>query len=112
MAGPGNSSRFSVARRSSRSPRRSSIDSSSIAFSGDRPSSARVRNGSGQPPGGSPSSPRRNPITESGTSNLPGSASKSAADTPAPTRCRARSPTTFDDGVTFTSRPSMRSAAA
>ena len=31
---------------------------------------------------------------------------------PAPTRCSARSPTTFDDGVTFTSRPSIRSAAA
>ena len=31
---------------------------------------------------------------------------------PRPTRCSARSPTTFDDGVTFTSRPSIRSAAA
>ncbi len=89
-------------RRTARAPR----------VSAGRPSSARVRNGSGQPPGGSPSSPRRNPITESGTSNWPGSASKSFGSTPAPTRCSARSPTTFDDGVTFTSRPSIRSAAA
>ena len=35
---------------------------------GLRPCSARVRNGSGQPPGGSPSSPARKPTTESGTS--------------------------------------------
>ena len=33
-----------------------------------RPCSALVRNGSGQPPGGSPSSPPRKPITESGMS--------------------------------------------
>ena len=40
-----------------------------------RPSIALLRNGSGQPPAGSPSSPFRNPITESGMSKRCGSAS-------------------------------------
>lgn len=51
-------------------------------------------------------------MTESGMSNLFGVASKSFGETSAPTRWSARSPTTFDEGVTFTSRPRMRSAAA
>ena len=77
-----------------------------------RPSSARVRNGSGQPPGGSPSSPDRNPTTESGMSNFAGSSAKAFGSAPTATRCRARSPTTLELGVTLTSRPRMRSAAA
>ena len=51
-------------------------------------------------------------MTESGMSNLFGVASKSSGVTPAPTRCSARSPTTLEDGVTFTRRPRIRSAAA
>ena len=46
----------------------SASDSSSSRSLTVRPCSALVRNGSGQPPGGSPSSPLRNPITESGMS--------------------------------------------
>ncbi|CPU64677.1 Uncharacterised protein [Mycobacteroides abscessus] len=105
----------------SRRPRTSPSCASSASSSAEsgvtparaaRPASARDRNGSGQPPGGSPSSPPRNPITESGMSNDCGSAANSAGSAPAATRCSARSPTTFDDGVTFTSRPRIRSAAA
>ena len=62
----------------------SSAVSSWVGLAGGRPASALVRNGSGQPPGGSPSSPRRNPITESGMSNRAGSAANSSALTPAP----------------------------
>ncbi len=68
--------------------------------------------GLGPAAGRVPSSPRRKPMTESGMSNRSGSCSKSAGETPAPTRCRARSPTTLEEGVTFTRRPSIRSAAA
>ncbi|SKU58381.1 Uncharacterised protein [Mycobacteroides abscessus subsp. abscessus] len=115
LVGPGNNRRFSAARRVALSP--SSWDSSSAvsatsARAGPRPCSARVRNGSGQPPGGSPSSPRRNPMTDSGISKRPGSEANSSALTPVPTSASARSPTTLDDGVTLTNRPSIRSAAA
>ena len=47
-------------------------------------------------------------MTESGMSNRAGSEANSSALTPAPTNASARSPTTFDDGVTFTSRPEYR----
>ena len=77
-----------------------------------RPGRALVRNGSGQPPGGSPSSPLRKPMTESGMSYFCGSSSKSAGSAPAPTSASARSPTTLDDGVTLTTLPRMRLAAA
>ncbi|SIN19588.1 Uncharacterised protein [Mycobacteroides abscessus subsp. abscessus] len=76
-----------------------------------RPSRALVRNGSGQPAGGVPSSPLRKPITESGMSNFCGFCSNSAGSAFMPTSCRARSPTTFEEGVTFTMCPSIRSAA-
>ena len=59
-----------------------------------------------------PSSPRRNAMTESGMSYLVGLASKSAGSTPAPTRCRAKSPTTLEDGVTLVGRPSISLTAA
>ena len=51
-------------------------------------------------------------MTEAGMSYLVGFASKSAGSTPAPTRCSARSPTTFEDGVTFVGRPSISLTAA
>src|SRR5699024_11405097 len=56
---------------------------------------------------GVPSSPRRKAITESGISYLVGFSSNSAGATPAPTRCKAKSPTTLDDGVTLVGRPSI-----
>ncbi len=51
-------------------------------------------------------------MTESGTSNLPGSCSNSAGSAPTATRCSARSPTTLDDGVTLTMLPRILFAAA
>ena len=52
------------------------------------------------------------PITESGTSYFSGLAAKSAGSALTAARCRARSPTTFDDGVTFGTRPRIWFAAA
>jgi hypothetical protein len=113
LVGPGNSSRFSDGlpfRTSWASTASSSAESASVGLAGGLPANALVRNGSGQPPGGSPNSPRRNPITDSGMSKQDGSAANSSAPTPAPTNASARSPTTLLDGVTFTKRPSIRSA--
>ena len=45
-------------------------------------------------------------------SYLSGFSAKSAGSAFTAARCRARSPTTFDDGVTFGTRPRMRLAAA
>ena len=81
--------------RSARSRRSWSGSGVRAGLAGRRPASAAVRNGSGQPPGGSPSSPRRNPMTESGRSYFPGSLAKSSLLTPVPTSCSARSPTAF-----------------
>ena len=52
----------------SRAPLRRSPKASSRESLGARPASAFVRKGSGQPPGGVPSSPSRNPMTLSGMS--------------------------------------------
>ena len=112
LVGPGNSSALSVSRVSVFSPARWSSSISAAAFFTVRPSSALVRNGSGQPPGGSPSSPERKPMTESGTSNFCGDSSNSFGSAPTATRCSARSPTTFEDGVTLTMLPRMSLAAA
>ena len=51
-------------------------------------------------------------MTESGMSYVVGLASKSAGSAFAPTRARARSPTTLELGVTFTMLPRIRFAAA
>ena len=69
--GPGNSSRFSAALRVAESASKASVssaESSSVTGLTVRPSSALDRKGSGQPAGGSPSWPARNPMTESGRS--------------------------------------------
>ena len=50
-------------------------------------------------------------MTESGMSYFVGFCSKSAGSAPAPTRARARSPTTLDEGVTLTRLPRIRLAA-
>ena len=73
-SGRGTAARLSVAARSLPQARRAARRSSSAdrAACTVRPASALVRNGSGQPPGGSPSSPLRKPITESGMSNFAG----------------------------------------
>ncbi len=81
-SGRGSSSRLSARRaaraaspRARRGPRRSAARCRSSAV---RPFSTLVRNGSGQPPGRSPSSPAMKPTTESGTSYFSGCCSKSA----------------------------------
>ena len=51
-------------------------------------------------------------MTESGMSNFPGSSANAAGSAPTPTRASARSPTTFEEGVTFTMLPRMSLAAA
>ncbi len=51
-------------------------------------------------------------MTEAGMSNFAGLSANSSGSAPTATRCSARSPTTFDDGVTLTMWPRMRSAAA
>ncbi len=115
FVGPGNSSRLRVDRRVSESPSRASRSAwliSSTPIFTLRPFSTLLRNGSGHPPGRSPSSPAMKPITESGMSYLSGFFSKSAGSASAAARARARSPTTFDDGVTFGGRPSITLAAA
>ncbi len=112
FVGPGNSSWLSVDRRCRSSPSACSSVSSPTGCFQVRPSSALVRNGSGQPPGGSPSSPLRKPTTESGMSNFAGLSSNSAGSAPTATRCSARSPTTFELGVTLTTLPRMSLAAA
>ena len=79
--GAGNSSAFSVARRvmlSASSAARSSSVSSVTPMRTSLPASTFVRNGSGQPPGRSPSSPAMKPMTESGMSYLSGFSAKSA----------------------------------
>ena len=83
-AGPGKSRWFNVERGSVRSPSRVRLGQvlGAVRLAG-RPARALVRNGSGHPPGGSPSCPRRNPTTDSGTSKRPGSASNAAGSTPA-----------------------------
>ena len=116
LVGPAKSSWLRVSRRSRAEPEVSPADCSGVRSPAGRfqvrPSSALVRNGSGQPPGGSPSSPWRKPMTESGMSKEPGSSSNSCGSAPTATRCRARSPTTLDDGVTLTTLPRMSLAAA
>ena len=112
LVGPGKSSWLRVRRGSVRSDSSCSGVSSVVRGLACRPCRALVRNGSGQPPGGSPSSPSRKPITESGMSYFVGFSSKSAGSAPAPTSASARSPTTLDDGVTLTRLPRMRFAAA
>ena len=52
------------------------------------------------------------PTTESGMSYFSGFSSKSAGSAFAAASASARSPTTFDDGVTFGRRPRMSLAAA
>jgi hypothetical protein len=52
------------------------------------------------------------PMTEAGMSNFPGLSVNSFGSAPTATKCNARSPTTFDDGVTFAMFPSMSLAAA
>ncbi len=105
LVGPGKSSWLRVRRGSPARAASCSSVSSVVRGLACRPCRALVRNGSGQPPGGSPSSPSRKPITESGMSYFVGFSSKSAGSAPAPTRARARSPTTLDDGVTLTRLP-------
>ncbi len=51
-------------------------------------------------------------MTESGMSNFEGFSSNSFGSAPTATRCSARSPTTFDDGVTLTMLPRRSLAAA
>ena len=51
-------------------------------------------------------------MTESGTSKSDGFSSNSAGSAPTLTSASARSPTTFDEGVTFTTLPRIRLAAA
>ena len=92
FVGPGNSSRLSVAWRfAARLGRAASSSADELArpaWPAARPARALVRSGSGQPPGGSPSSPRRKPITESGMSNRAGSAANSSASTPGTDQCQ------------------------
>ena len=70
LVGPGKSSWLRVRARAGRAGEPGGCSAVSSAAGGFhvRPASALVRNGSGQPPGGSPSSPLRKPMTESGMS--------------------------------------------
>ena len=61
----------------------------------------------GKPPGGWPSSPAKNPTTESGNATSRAGSSTSARVRPDDTIASAMSPTTFDDGVTFTMSPNI-----
>jgi hypothetical protein len=112
FVGPGNSRRFSV-RLGPRAP------ASTVVLGGQRGSGFGRPRPSGPWSGTVPATHRRvaefTPQEarshESGMSYRPGRR-RSRRRHAAPTNASARSPTTFDDGVTLTSRPSIRSAAA
>ena len=66
----------------------------------------------GQPPGGWPRSPWNILTTESGNATSRFGSSTSSRVSPAETIDSAMSPTTFDDGVTFTMSPNIRLTSA
>lgn len=71
-----------------------------------------VRSGSGKPPVGIPMSPRINSTTEVGKLSSSALRSTSSADRSFCTMKAARSPTTFDEGVTLMMSPSSLFASA
>ncbi len=66
----------------------------------------------GQPPGGCPRSPRIMPTTLSGKDTSTAGSSTCARLNPCETIIRAMSPTTLEEGVTFTMSPNIRFTSA
>ena len=78
----------------------------------ERPLRTLLVSGSGKPPGGTPIAPWKYETTEAGSGSESADAITSSGSRFDETMNCARSPTTFDDGVTFGMSPRRRLACA